>query len=79
MDTHGTTGEELRTMEAIQSLNRKTPDLKLRDLFAMFALSGIVEISNWGSDAANKAVAEVCYDIADAMMKVREGKNNKEQ
>lgn len=50
MDTHGTTMEELRTMEAIQRLPGKLDDLdtrmtllpKRRDFFAGMALCGLL-------------------------------------
>ena len=42
MGDFGTTVDEQRTMAAIQSINQKLPDIKLRDLFAMNALNGIL-------------------------------------
>ena len=70
METKGTTMEELRTMESIQSINRKLPDLELRDLFAMNAMTGFHRGSLWtGGDW--DGVAERCYKLADAMLEAR--------
>lgn len=74
METNGTTMEELRTMEAIQSINHKVPEVKLRDLFAMHALIGLTTTTEdsafpetWDYDM----LAECAYKAADAMIKAR--------
>ena len=64
--------EEQRTMMAIQSINQKVPDLELRDIFAMNALSGIV-VGDWGIMGVDE-MAELAYKLADAMIKERSKK-----
>lgn len=77
METNGTTMEELRTMEAIQSFNHKVPEVKLRDLFAMHALIGLTTTNE---DSASPEIwdydmlAECAYKAADAMIKARKTK-----
>lgn len=74
METNGTTMEEVRTMEAIQSINHKIPELTIRDLFAIHALNGLLADSTtngYAEDFAQKA-----YIFADAMLKAREVKKN---
>lgn len=61
---------EARTMDAVQEMNRKMPEVELRDLFAMNA------ISMWqkGSAFINHDfdyIAEQAYKMADAMLKAR--------
>jgi len=71
MEMHGETRGEQMTMMAIQSINQKIPDVELRDLFAMFALKGIIEVSNGYYYGAH---AETAYKYADAMLKERSKK-----
>lgn len=69
METHGMTVIEQNTMEAIQGINRKTPDihpLTIRDLFAMAALQGLLASKEY---ATGKAA--VAYRYADDMMEAR--------
>ena len=49
METNGTTMEELRTMESIQSISRKMPDLELRDLYAIHAMNTLLEDKGLGT------------------------------
>lgn len=72
METNGTTMEELRTMESIQSISRKMPELKLRDLFAMNALNGI--IINAHAPGKESDLARWAYEYADAMLEARKEK-----
>lgn len=62
-----TTVEEQRTMQAIQQLNRKIPEVTLRDLFAMSSLNALLQkpIESF------ETVAEQSYRIADAMLEAR--------
>lgn len=77
METHGTTREESITMAAIQSINQKMPDLELRDLFAMQALSGLMVQSGSDSEVYTwdyETLANISYKAADAMLKARSRK-----
>lgn len=69
METHGTTREEQLTMMAIQSINQKMPDIELRDLFAMHALSGLV-VGDWGT-YDSEDMANMAYMLADKMLEAR--------
>ena len=73
MVTGGMTIIEQNTMEAIQSINQKIPDIELRDLFAMSALQGILP-TPYGQSANNENVAASAYAIADEMIKARKRK-----
>jgi hypothetical protein len=61
------TVEEQRTMQAIQNINRKLPDVELRDLFAMNSLNTLLQkpIESF------EVVAKQSYLIADAMLEAR--------
>jgi hypothetical protein len=60
--------EEQRTMQAIQQLNRKLPDVTLRDLFAMSSINGLI----FYIDEENaQGYANKAYLIADAMLEAR--------
>ena len=72
MEMNGTTMEELRTMESIQSINHKIPELTLRDLFAMNALNGLV-VGDWGNQDT-EGMANLAYMLANAMLKARSEK-----
>ena len=50
-------------------------DLKLRDLFAMVALQGLIP-TPWGqsSDTSYAAISDVAYSIADTMIEARKRK-----
>lgn len=63
---------EQQTMAAIQNINQKIPELKLRDLFAMHALSGLVQ-GDWGT-ADCETMAKTSYRLADEMLKARSKK-----
>ena len=65
-----TTVEEQRTMIAIQQLNRKVPEVTLRDLFAMSIIQTQVKDCLY-DDNEIKAMAEQTYRIADAMLEAR--------
>ena len=68
------TMEEVRTMEAIQCINQKIPELSLRDMFAMNIVSGMVSWEDW-RDYEPKDFATQAYQIADAMLEARKKKN----
>ena len=78
METSGTTMEELRTMQAIQSINQKIPDVELRDLFAMSAINGLALSSRLALSSKSEPFAadyaKRAYIIADAMLVARKGK-----
>lgn len=64
------TREEQYTMNAIQNINRKLPDLELRDLFAMSVISGMSANSGLNNDTLER-LAELAYKQADAMLEAR--------
>ena len=73
---------EMRAMEALVDLNGKVPQVELRDLFAMNALSFLCG-GNWNGTAKSwvldkedfsKDVATAAYKVADAMLEARRGK-----
>lgn len=77
MVTGGMTIIEQNTMEAIQSINQKIPDIELRDLFAMHALNGLMVQSEAMSDPEflnYDTIASIAYETADAMIKARNKK-----
>lgn len=61
------TREEQDTMKAIQNINKKLPNLELRDLFAMSSLNALLQkpIESF------EIVTEQSYRIADAMIEAR--------
>lgn len=61
------TVEEQRTMIAIQNINRKLPEVTLRDLFAMSALNSLIQINMSPFDK----IAKFAYCFADAMLEAR--------
>lgn len=62
--------EEQNTMKAIQNINRKLPDIELRDLFAMNALFALVNARD-NSCYSCIGTAEDAYNLADSMLKAR--------
>lgn len=64
------TREEQDTMNAIRNINRKLPEVTLRDLFAMSALTGILRGTTY-TDVEIKIKAELAYKQADAMLEAR--------
>lgn len=65
---------EQRTMESIQSINQKIPNVQLRDLFAMNALNGLLACVNtsWVNTSWDEMdFAEKSYKFADAMLVAR--------
>lgn len=64
------TREELSTMNAIQNINRKLPEVALRDLFAMSALYALVNARD-NSCYSCIGTAEDAYSLADAMLEAR--------
>ena len=63
------TREEQITMQSLQRLERKIPDMTLRDLFAMAYMNGVVSRVHINDDYEEKAV--MAYKVADAMLKAR--------
>lgn len=67
-----TTVEEQRTMIAIQQLNRKVPEVTLRDLFAMSVIqTQIDDVLFECSDEIIEEMAKQSYRVADAMLEAR--------
>ena len=64
------TREELSTMNAIQNMNRKIPDVELRDLFAMSVINGMSANIHLNDDTLEH-LAELAYKQADAMLEAR--------
>ena len=64
---------EQRTMESLQKLEKKMPEMTLRDYFAGQVLAGMGEYLMTNRDDLH-SIAESCYKIADAMIEVRNEK-----
>lgn len=64
------TREEQSTMQAIQQLNRKIPEVTLRDLFAMSVINGMSANIDLNNDTLEH-LAELSYKQADAMLEAR--------
>lgn len=64
------TAMEISAMNAIQNINRKLPDLELRDLFAMSAINGMSANVDLNCDTFEH-LAELAYRQADAMLEAR--------
>lgn len=64
------TVEEQRTMQAIQQLNRKIPEVTLRDLFAMSTIPTLLKDFPH-DDESIKAMTRKSYKLADAMLEAR--------
>lgn len=67
------TRDEQYAMWSIRELERKIPEMKLRDYFAGCVLSGMGEYLMRNRENFN-AIAESCYKLADAMIEVRNEK-----
>lgn len=64
---------EQETIESVIDLNRKVPEITLRDLFAMSVMSGLEANGNCNCYNAQE-LAEMAYCHADAMLKARGSK-----
>lgn len=64
---------EQQTMEHLCNLDSKIPNLTLRDLFAMSALTGMYANDTNFADASYHDIAEIAYKQAEEMIKVRKG------
>ena len=69
MVTDGMTVIEQNTMESIQNINQKIPELKLRDIFAMHALNGMLASPDYSGTP--EQLADYAYQYADAMKERR--------
>lgn len=69
MDTNGMTIIERDTMESIQCINQKIPNIELRDLFAINALNGILASPDFSGTP--EQIADYAYQYADAMIERR--------
>lgn len=65
--------EEQRTMQAIQRLNAKVPEVTLRDLFAMSVMPTLLKDFSY-DDESIKSMARKSYIIADAILEARGNK-----
>lgn len=63
-----------RTLDSINEINRKMPEVTRRDLFAMSVINTILQ-SALGQETSNEDVAASAYSIADAMEQARKKKN----
>ena len=59
-------------LDSINEINRKMPEVTLRDLFAMSALNGM--LSNTDSFGLYEQQSDIAYMYADAMLKARKQK-----
>lgn len=74
-------------LDSINEINRKMPDVTLRDLFAMNAMNGILNDhmrtavddilrnDEKDKDFWTERIAAASYKMADAMIKARKNKN----
>lgn len=64
-------------LDSINEINRKMPEVTLRDLFAMHALNGLM-VQNESMESPDlwnyDALASCAYEAADAMLKARKHK-----
>lgn len=60
-------------LDSINEINRKMPEVTLRDLFAMSALNGIIAQCDFSE--SQQQYAEEAYNFADAMIKARKKKS----
>ena len=66
---------ERDTMVALQKIERKIPEITLRDYFAGQALAGIMtNITKDFGENPRERIAKICYDYADVMLEVRNEK-----
>jgi hypothetical protein len=70
------TVEEQSIMRAIQNINRKIPEVTLRDLFAMSSINELIHDVGIHKENVQK-YANRAYLIADAMLEARGGKSGK--
>lgn len=59
-------------LDSINEINRKMPDIELRDLFAMYAMQGFISKSYFNVDEHD--LPKMAYELADAMLKARKQK-----
>lgn len=61
-----------RALDSINEINRKMPEVTLRDLFAMSALQALIP-TPWGqsSETSFEAISDTAYSIADKMIEAR--------
>ena len=59
-----------KTMISIQKLEKKIPEMTLRDYFAGQVLAGMGEHLYLNKDSLY-SIAKTCYNVADAMIKAR--------
>ena len=74
-------------LDSINEINRKMPEVTLRDLFAMNAMNGIMNDNmrtsvddilrkdDENQDFLTERIAEASYKLADAMIQARKKKN----
>lgn len=64
------TREEQDTMKAIQMINKKIPEVTLRDLFAMNAMNALINARD-NSCYSYIGTVQDAYNLADTMLEVR--------
>ena len=60
-------------LDSINEINRKMPDVTLRDIFAMNALNGILASPDFAGTPYE--VTKIAYEYADLMIQARKKKN----
>ena len=60
-------------LDSINEINRKIPDVTLRDIFAMNALNGILASPDFSGSP--EVITETAYQYADAMIQARKKKS----
>ena len=60
-------------MDCVETLNKIIPEITLRDYFASQVLAGMGEYLMKDRDSL-RSVAKSCYNVADAMIEVRDEK-----
>ena len=67
------TREEQDTMKAIQMINKKIPEVTLRDLFAMNAMNALINARD--NSCYSQGTVQDTYNLADTMLEVRNMQN----
>lgn len=60
-------------LDSINEINRKMPEVTLRDFFAMNALNGILASPDFAGTPF--VISKIAYEYADAMIQARKKKN----
>ena len=60
-------------LNSINEINRKMPEVTLRDLFAIHSMNALLP-TGWGMEASEDNIAKYSYKMADAMLEARSKK-----